>query len=441
MRFNADWLASRLEQLTDSEVAQRWIVAFSGGMDSSVLLHALAGVARDVPVLAVHIQHGLHEDAGRWAMHCQAFAAGLGVEYFQIEVNIPETAPNGPEAAARDARYGAFADLLQAGDCLLSAHHQADQGETLLLNLMRGSGVDGLAAISDRQPFAAGRLLRPMLAISAAELYDYAQANALEWVEDPSNDNTAFDRNYLRQRVIPLLRERWPAVSERLAVSASLLGEARDLLREQAVMDIARHAAPERLMISALLTLSPARQRNVLRHAVRLCGLPAPPATRLRQILDELMLARADAQPLVSWPGAEVRRYRDEIFLLSASPLPEHPLHPLRAGQPDLALGSGQGSLRLQLAEGSGIAPQFAEAGLNVQFRAGGEKLRLNGREGEKTLKTLFQEAAILPWMRPRIPLLYAGDALVAVGDLWIAADALAMPGYCVRWLEKPPLI
>ena len=442
MSFDAESLGRKLRQLTAPHAAERWVVAFSGGIDSTSLLHALAHGTSGIPITAIHINHGLDPNARQWAERCASIASDIQVDFECIEVQVLRDSVQGPESAARHARYEAFRAVVGQGDCLLSAHHEADQAETLLLNLMRGSGVDGLAAIAPVQDFAAGRLLRPMLGVSDAEIQAYADAHRLRWVDDPSNSDTAYDRNYLRREIVPMLRERWPAASQQIARSAGLVGEARRLLRDLAEIDLSEVQKSGRLRVEKLTQLSPDRQRNALRHALRRARLPAPPATRLRQVLEELVTARPDAQPLVAWSGAEVRRYRGEIFLLPA-PVPLFDVSKLHL-QPDgapLALGTNNGELRLRRQASSGIAPEFAADGLRVRYRSGGEKLELAGRSGSQSLKNLLQQAAILPWMRSRIPLLYAGERLVAVADLWIAADALATPGYTVEWTDRPPLI
>jgi tRNA(Ile)-lysidine synthase len=241
---------------------------------------------------------------------------------------------------------------------------------------------------------------------------------------------------------LPKLASRWPAVSARLKQSADLAGEGSELLNELADLDLANIGSPERLTIAGLKDLSTPRQRNVLRRAIRRSGLPPAPATRLYQAVHELIPARQDAQPVVIWPGAELRRYRDYLYVL-----PEMPATDSTAGQILLAtgevleLGQGMGALRLAQSKAGGIDPQLAEQGLELRYRQGGEEIRLAGHGCTHKLKKLLQQEGVLPWMRARLPLLYANDRLVAVADLWVAADSMSTPGYAVSWHERPALV
>lgn len=443
MTFNSDVLLSRLRAMTSADPPRRWLVAFSGGIDSSVLLHALGNSREQLEqqVIAVHIDHGLAPDSAGWEAHCQAFAEKLGVEYVSRKVAVVDAAGEGPEAAARQARYAALRQIVQQGDCLLSAHHEDDQAETLLLNLMRGSGLAGMAGIGATRKFSGGRLLRPLLGIPLAAIQDYATRHELSWIEDPSNADVRFDRNFLRHEILPKLASRWPAVSARLKQSADLAGEGSELLNDLADLDLAEIGSPQRLSIATLAKLSLPRQRNVLRRAIRRCSLPPAPATRLYQVVHELLPARPDAQPMVTWPGAELRRYRQHLYVL-----PEMSVTDGAAGQllsvsgEMLELGPAMGCLVIRKATTAGIDPQITQQGLQVRYRQGGEAIRLAERDCTHKLKKLLQQEGVLPWMRARLPLLYAGDRLIAVADLWVAADCIATPGYVINWQERPAL-
>jgi len=441
MSFDSDDLLERLQALTAAYSPSRWIVAFSGGIDSTVLLHALATSNSEIPLLAMHIDHGMQTDSGSWDTHCESIAEELNVDYQSRKVIVSDVNENGPEAAARQARYAALLNTVQDGDCLLSGHHENDQAETLLLNLMRGSGPAGLAGIGARQVFGRGLLLRPLLGISLHDITAYANDHNLSWIDDPSNVDTRFDRNFVRSEIVPKLAARWPAVSNRLRRSAELVGEASELLNELAEIDLAACGSRDRLDIVAITGLSHARQRNLLRRAVRLCGLPPPPATRLYQIINELIPAREDAQPLVAWPGAEVRRYRGQLYVMAELHADhELPSGKLQVGGDDLVLGPGLGSVALTIIGAGGIDPALVGNGLSIRFRHGGEEIRIEGQGATRKLKKLLQEAGVLPWMRDRIPLVFAGESLVAVGDLWVSADHLVDNGLTIAWQDKPPL-
>jgi len=442
VKFDAGVLGARLKELeAASAPPSRYVVAFSGGLDSSVLAHALASgdCARGVPVVAVHIDHGLQPEAAAWERHCSAFAAGLGVEYRSRRVTVQLESGQGPEASAREARYSALHAELRSGDWLLSAHHREDQAETLLLNLVRGSGLAGIAGIGAIRRFGPGWLARPLLGVDRAALKAYADEAGITWVEDPTNCDRRFDRNFLRHEVLPRLGSRWPDIAARLQRSAALAGEAAVLLADLAEIDLENLGGrPDRLPIPALVTLSAARQRNLLRYALRRLGLSTPTALQLGRVLDEVIPARADAQPLVTWPGAAVRRYRDQLYLLPET---------LGELSPDLALrddkvelGQGLGVIELRAGAPTGLADPVVATGLHVKFRAGGEEIQPAGQAHTKKLKKLLQEEGIVPWMRDRVPLVYSGDKLVAVGDLWIAAGAQSEPGTAIRWRDRPAL-
>lgn len=445
MPFNTAQLYLRLSALAADDQPSRFVVAFSGGMDSTVLLHALGSGKNDfdMPIVALHVNHGLHADAGQWEEHCRAIATALALDYDSITVAVERNSGRGLEAAAREARYRALQQRMRTGDWLLSAHHRDDQAETLLLNLMRGSGMAGMAGIGEKQPLGPGFLVRPLLDVARHDLQVYAETHALEWLEDPSNADSQFDRNFLRREILPAMSRRWPAAKSRLAHSAALAGEASMLLDQLADEDLvlAGFAGnPGRIAIAALESLSDARQRNLLRRALRRCGLSAAPSTRLRQILDELMPARPDAEPLVEWPGVKVRRYRDCIYLqaelVEMAPPPEPVLGPENR---KLELGS-LGNLRMVDGSARGIRAELLAAGLHVRFRTGGEEIRPIGHQRTHKLKKLLQQKAVVPWMRDKIPLLYAAGKLVAVADLWVAAEAADECGQGVEWHDHPAI-
>lgn len=419
----------------------RYVIAFSGGLDSTVLLHALVSLREQlgIPMVTIHVDHGLHEDSGAWSEHCNSVATELGVDYLCRSVTVQLESGKGPEASARDARYAALHAELGIDDWLLSAHHQEDQAETLLLNLVRGSGPMGIAGIRAIRRFGPGWLARPLLETSRASLLDYAKSEGLQWVEDPSNKDRRFDRNFLRHDVLPRLRSRWPDISARLLRSARHAGEASELLANLAENDLqSLGGRPERLPIDSLLDLSVARQRNLLRYALRCLGLSTPTMMQLMRILDEVIPAREDAQPLVTWPGASVRRYRNGLYLL-----PERLIEStetIEVSSDEVPLGAGLGLLRFVPGQQRGLSEGVMKRGIQVRFRQGGEEFQLVGQTHRRKLKKLLQQEGVVPWMRDRLPLVYAGDELVAVGDLWLAAAAVSEPGVAVRWEDRPAL-
>ena len=327
--FDPDRLAARLAPLEN--VSRSWI-AFSGGLDSTVLLDAAAAVRERLPgaLQAVHLDHGLHPDSGVWVAHCQSHCEILAIPLTVRHLHLTPLPGESIEAVAREARYRAFSSLLVPGDLLLTAHHRDDQAETLLLALLRGSGVHGLAAMPFEMDCGAGRLVRPLLETTREMLAAYARERGLDWIDDPSNQSTALDRNYLRHEVLPLLRARWPALATTLSRSASHCAEAAQLTDRLAARTLDGLAGERRgtLDIPGLAQLDRPLQKAVLRLWLRGRGFLLPDTRHLGRILDEVLPARADANPLVAWSGCQIRRYRRDLFALS--PLPDPP-SPTRA--------------------------------------------------------------------------------------------------------------
>lgn len=417
-------LAGALERAVAGDPPRRWLVAFSGGLDSTVLLHTLAHSDAQIPLVALHIDHGLQADSAEWSAHCARVAGSLGVELIAQRVEIGPVTGHSLEARAREARYAAFASVVAAGDVVLTAHHADDQLETLLLRLVRGSGVRGLTGIHASRSFGAGRLVRPLLEFTRAEIRAEAEALELDWLEDPSNADTRFDRNRLRAACLPSLLERWPQAGVVASRLARQMTEAEAVLADVAAQDLAPTAAdPAVIPLDLLAPLSAARRHNALRHAVRRLDLPVPDAAQLAE-LDRMLTARDDAEAVVRWPGAEARLYRRRLYLLA----PDAPTRPTPALPARLCTGStlevAGGELRLVATDDYGIPDRWARAGLEVAFRAGGERFRPHRNAQHKALKQWFQERGIVPWMRSQVPLLFHDDRLVAVADLCLA-DAL----------------
>lgn len=413
-------------------------VAFSGGRDSTVLLHALARLRGDrrFVLRAVHVNHRLQSAAGEWAAHCAAVAGSLAVPCRTLRVTVRNERGQGLEAAAREARYAALAQDLAPGEWLLTAHHSDDQLETVLLHLFRGSGVSGLAGIPADTAFGPGRLCRPLLGVAAASLEAYADQylapDGPGWLTDPMNADTAFDRGFIRHEVAPVLRRRFPAAVSAIGRTAALAAEAAGLLEELARQDAREAVEANRVSLPALAALSPARQRNVVRLLARERGWATPPERRLREGLAQLLAAAPGRQPVLAWGGHEIRRFREHLHLLDlavpAGGAPEAPA-PWRDGV-RLALGGIRGSLELQACSGpSGLAPGVVAGGLEVVFRSGGERVRPGADRHHRTLKYLFQSRGIVPWMRGHVPLIFARGQLAAVADLWVADWAAAPAG------------
>jgi tRNA(Ile)-lysidine synthase len=431
-------------------VLERWppppprvTVAFSGGLDSTVLLAALCRLDWPVRVRAVHVDHGLNARSAEWSARCAAAALELGVEFVAARVTVDRASQQGLEAAAREARYRALAELLPAGEWLLTAHHADDQLETLLLRLLRGTGVRGLRGIIPFAPFHAGWLGRPLLELTREQLRSQALQWGLAWIEDPSNADERHDRNYLRSRVLPVLRARWPSAAQQGARLAQQMTDAEQLLDSVAAEDARPLAAPWHVPRAVLAALAPARQRNLLRYLLRAAGLRAPSARKLEELRAALLEARPESRAHVRWPGGEGRVFRAALYLVTPLPPASPPEYTARLGMGGTWSGPEGRLILAPVRDGVGLPQSWLERGLTLRFRAGGERFRPHGRAHHRSLKTLFQERGLVPWMRGRVPLLFHGRALAAIGDLWISADAGAAPApeprWRVEWTEHPP--
>jgi tRNA(Ile)-lysidine synthase len=415
-------------------------------MDSHVLLHALAALrdALDVSVGAVHVNHGLQAHAADWQQHCAAVCCELDVEYVALRVDARAAPGESPEAEARRARYAALADWLPAQYCLLSAHHQDDQAETLLVQLLRGSGVHGLAAMPAQGVLGQGMHLRPLLDCPRAELQDYAHAQGLDWIEDPSNRDTGFTRNFLRHRVMPELQRRWPRSSASLARSVAHQAEAAALLDELAATDLAGLAGTgAALSRTGLEALSAQRQRNVLRFWIRQQTGGSPSSAVLARIEQDILHSRPDAEPCVRWGGFELRRYRDRVHVLQPAPAPFSGQELDWSLQDPLSIPQAGGVLSATPCIGQGIrAGAPGAGGVRVGWRRGGERCVPAGRGQHHSLKKLFQEQGIPPWLRARIPLIYIEGQLAAVAGLWVCEPFQAgpgEPGLQIQWRQAAP--
>lgn len=409
------------------------LVGYSGGLDSTVLLHWLCGNARaaGVPLRAVHVHHGLQAAADDWVAHCQRQCRAWGVPLAVHRAHVDAESGLGPEGAARQARQRAFRAELQEGERLVLAQHQDDQAETLLLRALRGSGVDGLAAMADHALLDGHPLWRPLLQVPRAALRAYARRHELAWIEDPSNADPAADRNFLRLQVLPLLRQRWPHASSALAASAGHCGQLRTLLddEDQALLEHVQVGARV-ICVERLRPLSVARRARVLRRWVLHAGAPPLPASVLAQLEHELLPAAPDRQAQVRWQSSSIRQWRAHWYLLPAT-LPRLPAqwHAEWSGQRPLALPDG-GELRL-------LGAAAWDAALQVRPRRGGERIQLPGRTHRHALKDCLQREHLAPWRRAQVPLLYAGGELQGAADVvaseWLQAW-LARHGARLQW-------
>lgn len=425
----ADHLPGQVLDCPELLQADRILVGYSGGLDSTVLLHLLATLRRQgrlhARISALHVHHGLHSQADAWLEQCRRQAAALGVDFVSRQVQVDTQGPASLEEAAREARYAIFAELLTPGAVLVLAHHADDQVETVLLHLLRGSGPRGLAGMPQRRSLGAGQLCRPLLQATRAQLQDYARQQELTWVDDPSNADPRHTRNFLRHCIIPQLQSLSAGLPAAVLRSARLNGEAETLLEELAAADLQQAQGERRnqLRLAVLAGWSQARVRNLLRFWVRglqdeLGGCDITHQA-LQHCVTQLLPARADAMPVIAWgaPPArlELRRYRDSLYLVRAMPQLPASISWDPAGP--LVLPGVLGTLRCEVAGRAPVPGSWPQ--LEVRFRAGGERLQLPGRP-TRPLKLLLQESAVPPWLRPCVPLICCNGMLLAAGDLFV---------------------
>ena len=421
---------ARLLELTGAR--PRVAVAFSGGIDSTVLAHALAKGRRKLGGLRlIHIDHGLQPASADWARQGARIARAWRVPFKALRADIKRRRGESPEAAAREARYALLAATLEPGEVLVTAQHQDDQVETLLLQLFRGAGVNGLAAMPPITRFGHGRIARPLLGIERATIETYARRHRLAWVEDPTNAAPRFGRNYLRHRVMPLLREKWPGVDDAIARSARHMAEAAALLATLARSDLAAAADGSGLNVAALRALPVPRRRNALRVFITRAGLEAPSTAKMTEMTGTLLAARVDAQPSVEWEGGALRRRagRLELEVKSEVPVTSGPKNTQKSWhwrEERELIVSDAGRLALVNDSTGPIDLDSLPETLELRGRSGGEKLRPGPRARQQSLKKLMQAAKLTVEERARLPLLFAGDRLILAGDRWVDASVAA---------------
>jgi len=410
-------------------------VGFSGGPDSTALLHALGEFpeARARGLRALHVDHGMNPQSAVWADECKRFCETLQLPCEVIRVQVDLDKGLGLEAAARHARHEAFASSLQQGEYLLLAHHRDDQAETVLLKLLRGAGPDSLGGMRALRPFALGQLWRPLLALSRKQLRDYADARHLPYVDDPSNGDTRLARNHLRHDILPRLARLWPQAVDSIVHSAALSRSAADALQLQwlAAFDTLHDPAMNTVEAAGWLALHPALREPLLDYWLHGLGLPAP-TTAQRQQIEHQCNARAGQQPCVRWRNAELHIWRGRLWAQSPP------------AAIDTAWNAAWGGELLTLPDGGTLSLADANVRLiepiRVRLRQGGERIKPAGDAYTRELRDLFQQAMIPPWRRAGVPLLHADDEIIGVADRWLTARGRALfeqAGTLPRW--SPP--
>ncbi|QKJ85933.1 tRNA(Ile)-lysidine synthase [Paramixta manurensis] len=429
---------SALAHLEQQLAGQRQcLLAYSGGLDSTVLLHQLVQLRQRLPDLqlrAIHIHHGLSPSADSWVAHCQqqcaAWQVPLVVDYVQLD-----THEKGVEAAAREARYAAFRRHLLTAESLITAQHLDDQCETFLLALKRGSGPAGLAAMPQITDFDGHLLVRPLLTQPRQQLEQWAQEHALRWIEDESNQDTRYDRNFLRQRILPQMTARWPHFAEASARSAALCAEQENLIDELLAESLTQLIQPDgSLCVATFPGMSEARRSALLRRWVAACGGNMPSRDALQRLYREVIASREDAAPRLRLGAFEIRRYRGALYWLALQP----PVRQLILAWPDIRQPLDLPESLGQLIPGSqGTVLRLPEKGesVSVRFQAQGH-IQIVGRAGSRPVKKIWQELAIPPWQRERTPLIFYGEQLVAAPGIFVTrfGEAKNQVGWHVSW-------
>ena len=419
-----------------------------------MLLAALAAQRIEgLRVRALHVNHGIHPNADAWSRHCRALARRLGVPLRVLKTQVVRSPGVSLEAAARDARYALLAAELGPGECLLTGHHEDDQLETVLLQLFRGAGLAGLAAMPQITSFAAGWLVRPLLSVTRAELEEWAREAGLSWVEDDTNADEALDRNYLRRQVLPLIRGRWKGVASAVSRSARHAAEGQRLLDAIARTDVERASSGSELFVPTLRALQPDRRRNALRFWIVKSGARVPDTSRLEEIAGPLMAARPDSNPSVAWGDVEVRRHADLLGIATVGRWhrgnePGGSQETRRRGResappdearraiewswktvPRLELTDAAGTLELKPDPHGPIDLDVIPELVTVRHRQGGERLRPRRGGPRRSLKSLLQESHLPIAQRGRLPLVFSGVTLLAVASLWVDESIQVTPG------------
>lgn len=426
--------AQRLLHILQSFPAvNNYIAGFSGGADSTALLHALGRIQNqlDTPVSAVHVNHGLHDDADLWQSQCENFCRQNKIKLVCLKVKLENCSGKGVEAEARQLRYEAISTLLEPGACLLTAHHADDQAETLLLNLMRGSGVDGLSAMPESRPLGQGILQRPLLGFQNKALRDYLRENNIEWTEDPSNLHLNHDRNFVRHEIIPLLENRWPEVSKRLLLTRKAMTDARYLLEGLADDYLDKNLAHAFvLQVTSQAFDHVELLKLVIRRWMKNTAAPTIPAYQLESFCAQLRQANSDHKVSIAWAGWILRLYKHQLWLQTNEEVLPCPTVKWPGDRTGVDLGSDIGRLVLHDNGNRSRGWPGPQGELSVGARINITESVICQGGHHKNLKNLFQQAGIPPWLRDCIPLCKLDHELVAIGD-WCFSEQFA------AWLSE----
>jgi len=426
----------------------RIAVAFSGGLDSSVLLHSLVSIPEfKEKVFAIHVNHGLSPNSKSWIKHCEKFCSGLRVNFIPLTIELENSKTN--ENILRQARYEAFFSCLKKGDVLCTAHHQDDHIETILFRILRGTGIKGLAGIEKYSQMKGIDLIRPLISYSKKDLLDYANKFEVNWIEDESNEDLSISRNFIRKKVIPNLKnDNWPEYKNSISYLSSKAKEANEILDEIAYLDLKLCASEslDRLSIHKIKELSQARAMNVLFTWLGLNTHLGVSNKLTDQVYKSIILASESSNPVVTFGkkgqkgSFQIRRFNNFLRHLPLTKTESLSDKKVWKWNSDNPLELPTGTLSMQVALGKGISTSLTKPGISIKGRAGGERCKPEGRSKSQKLKKLFQEYGVPPWVRDRIPLVYVGDQLAAVSDLWVCDEFVAKKderGIVLSWTDS----
>jgi len=432
-----------LNSLKAIDSAQKIYIAYSGGIDSHALLHfCVKNKSWQNKIIAVYVHHGLQAIADDWATHCQQQATLLNIQFKLLSVNAKAQQGDSPEEIARNVRYQALKKLLNEDDVLLVAQHQEDQLETVLLQLFRGAGVQGLAAMPEKISFGKGLLLRPLLNTSQQTVNDYAFKHQLNWVEDPSNLCDDFDRNFLRNQVIPLLKTRWKSVDKTVARSAKHCANTQQIVSEwgDELFYTVWNQKDNTLLINQLQKIDRLKQALVIRAWFTQLGFKMPSNAFIEEVFKSVLSAKMSGNPRLETQQHCFCRYQNKLYCLPISQSTfVFKMQCWAVDENYIGLENNGFLKRTEAKEGLAIS-LWNLSKVTIRPRRGGEKIVLEGRKGHHSLKKLFQDARIPPWEREKIPLIYFNEQLVAIADLWVSVDFIGRAGepcYRLEWTQQ----
>ena len=438
-----------IEAIISNEInsldSRKFLLAFSGGVDSMVLLDLLMNLVKESDQLRViHINHNLNEYSDDWAQFSSKVCEKYDLPLINASVK-PKRQGKGLEAEARALRYQSFREIIQDNEYLLTGHHQDDQMETLLYRIFRGTGISGLRAIRRKTKFGKGFLYRPMLNVSRDKIEEYAHLKDLKWICDSSNDDSNYDRNFLRKDIIPLIKKRWPSVEKKVSRLAVIAEQNQSLLNEFAIEDIGKLKNYNHLDVRTLSGKSYPRIVNIFRFMINKNNMGVPSMQVLNEGIKTLMHSKSES-PSMTWNDYSIRRYKHRLYFLNSSlNSPNNLLAEISWDiKKTINLGENLGSIQARFLTGDGISLDKCPKSLAIKYRKGGEEIKPSGHKITKSLKNLFQENNVLPWVRDKIPLIYVDQELISVGDLWFNQDYKANnneDGFLVTWDKKMDII